>query len=180
MRKPSDAQITDALAPIRARRVPPRHGYECGSSVPYAPSVGAKKPPSLEDRVRQLIRSREVARAAEDAGKETWDEANDFDVGDDYEPDSPYEMELDGIPKEQIAAERAEEARIAAKAKKMEEDRRKPKNAASGSPNASKATLSDNGADAKPRRERSDPQSSSETNKTDDLVDILKRLGYGA
>lgn len=182
-RKPSDAAITQALAPIRSRRAPPRHAYECGSSIPFAPSVGSKKPPSLEDRVRQLIKSREVARLAEESGRETFEEANDFDV-EDFEgydpPGSAYEMELDGIPLEDIRAQRAIEAQEQARIKAKASLPKKSKSASNPPPNPSNNTRSDNGASGSPRRERSDPQSSSKTKSTDDLVDILKRLGYGA
>lgn len=72
------------------------HGHEVVSSVPVAPPVGYKKQPSMFDRVRELIQSERLAAAARDAGFETFEESEDFDIPDDMFPASPYEdLELD-------------------------------------------------------------------------------------
>lgn len=47
---------------------------------------------SYYDEMREFIR-REVSRQAEQQGHETFEEADDFDVGDDYEPSSVYELD---------------------------------------------------------------------------------------
>lgn len=49
---------------------------------------------SYFDHVREFIRQ-EVSRNALETGHETFEEADDFDVGDDYDPSSPYEMQFD-------------------------------------------------------------------------------------
>lgn len=59
-------------------------GMEFPNPVPQAPPLGYKKQPSLMDNIRDMIR-----RASEEAahqGFETEEEADDFEVGDDYDP----------------------------------------------------------------------------------------------
>lgn len=51
---------------------------------------------SLGERVRAAILSEKLAREALEAGQETFDEADDFNVGDDYDPSSPYEEVFEG------------------------------------------------------------------------------------
>lgn len=69
-------------------------GQEIPDPRPMAPPVGYKKQPSMADYVRDAIRSHKLAEEAQELGYETFEDANDFDVGDDFEPDSPYESEL--------------------------------------------------------------------------------------
>lgn len=65
--------------------------------VPVAPPVGYERPPSMIDTVRNMIRSEQLRREVEAAGFETFQEADDFDVGDDYDPSSPYEETFDPV-----------------------------------------------------------------------------------
>lgn len=53
------------------------------SSVPLEPPVGYKKQPSMVDIVREAVRSERLAIEAEAAGYETFEESDDFEVGDD-------------------------------------------------------------------------------------------------
>jgi hypothetical protein len=71
-------------------------GHELPSGVPMAPPLGYKKQPSLHETIRNMIRSERLAQEAATAGFETFDEADDFDVGDDLDPSSPYELEFEG------------------------------------------------------------------------------------
>lgn len=74
-------------------------GAEKNSAIPVAPPVGYVKQPSLAERIRAMVRSEHLRAAAESAGFETFEEAEDFNVGDDYDPRSPYELdESDGVP----------------------------------------------------------------------------------
>lgn len=66
-------------------------GHEIPDSTPMALPVGFKRPESLQDQIRRLIRSERLAMEASSLGRETFEEADDFDVGDDYDPTSPYE-----------------------------------------------------------------------------------------
>lgn len=70
-----------------------KQGREVLDPVPMAPPVDLKAPSEL-DRVRRLIRE-ELSRKAEEHGEETFEEADDFEVGDDYDPTSPYEYEFE-------------------------------------------------------------------------------------
>lgn len=67
---------------------------------PMAVPVGFKKPPDLFEQIRQVVRSEHLRQAASRAGKESFEEADDFYVDDEADPFSPYEEvedpELDG------------------------------------------------------------------------------------
>lgn len=64
---------------------------------PTKPEVplGFKKPETLAEQVHRLVRSAQLREQALAAGHETFEEADDFDVGDDYDPRSPYEEVFD-------------------------------------------------------------------------------------
>lgn len=75
-----------------------RRGYtddgQIVDNTPVAPPVGYKKQPSMVDIIREQIRNHKLALDLDAAGVETFDEADDFDVGDpDDLPRSIYEME---------------------------------------------------------------------------------------
>lgn len=74
------------------------HGYEIVSPLPMAPPVGYKKSPTLAEQIRAMIISEKLRQEAEAAGFETFEEADDFDVGDDFDPTSPYEGDFDPLP----------------------------------------------------------------------------------
>lgn len=76
--------------------------------TPLALPVGFRSPPSLIDQMRSMIR-REFSEAAAMAGRETFEEANDFDVPDDPDdPQTPWEVAADG---DQEVAQGLEDAR---------------------------------------------------------------------
>lgn len=68
---------------------------EVVSAIPVAPPVGYVKQPSLAERIRAMVRSEHLRQAAEAGGYETFEESEDFEVGDDYDPRSPYEEQFD-------------------------------------------------------------------------------------
>lgn len=72
-------------------------GLEMCSSIPVAPPVGLTKRPSIIDQVRRMVRQ-EFSQAAREQGMESFEEADDFDVGDDFDPRSPYEEFFDPPP----------------------------------------------------------------------------------
>lgn len=59
--------------------------------TPVAPPIGYVPEVSMFDRVRDMVR-REMSKAADEQGFETFEEADDFDVDDDAELKSPYEL----------------------------------------------------------------------------------------
>lgn len=75
----------------RKRQLPT--GEEIPDDVPMAPPIGYVRQKSMVEIIREQIRSAALAEAAEAAGAETFDEADDFDIPDDIEPFSAYEME---------------------------------------------------------------------------------------
>lgn len=70
-------------------------GREYPDPTPIAPPLGFIKQPTLAETMRQMIRSEALKNAARESGHETFEEADDFDVGDDYDPRSPYEETFD-------------------------------------------------------------------------------------
>jgi len=73
-------------------------GREKPDPIPLSPPLGYKKHPTLREQIRDMIRSEKLRQEVEAAGLETFEEADDFDVGDDYDPRSPYEEVFDPGP----------------------------------------------------------------------------------
>ena len=66
-------------------------GREIPDKRPIAVPAGWDRPLSLQDQIKRFIRS-EASRAAAAAGEETFEEADDFDVDEDPDPLSVYEL----------------------------------------------------------------------------------------
>lgn len=66
-------------------------GWEVPDSTPVAWPAGVRRPETLTDQIRRLVRM-EVSRAAAEQGLETFEESDDFDVEDEDEFRSPYEL----------------------------------------------------------------------------------------
>lgn len=77
------------------REVIDSEGREILDPTPMEPPVGYSRQPSLSEQIREMVRSEKLRQEAEAAGMETFEEADDFDVGDDYDPTSPYENDFD-------------------------------------------------------------------------------------
>lgn len=70
--------------------------YEEPDPQPIEIPAGFKKPETLAEQVKRLVRSERFAQEMEQSGNETFDEANDFDIEDDmWDPSSPYEEIFD-------------------------------------------------------------------------------------
>lgn len=54
-------------------------------SVPMAPPIGYKRQPSMVEIIRDMVRSEKLAEEARNSGHETFEESEDFDIGDDGE-----------------------------------------------------------------------------------------------
>ncbi len=76
-------------------------GKEWNDLTPVEMPIGYDKPMSLEETMKLFIRD-EISRVAEAKGRESFEEADDFDVGDD-EMVTPYE--LDDMQEDAEAAE---------------------------------------------------------------------------
>lgn len=65
-------------------------------SVPVAPPLGYKRQPSMVEIVRNMVRSEKLAEEARNAGAETFEESEDFDIDDEPEDlRSGWETEFD-------------------------------------------------------------------------------------
>lgn len=76
----------------------PQDGYgrEIPDPTPMAPPLGYVRQPTMVDIMRDMIRSHQLAQEAAAAGYETFEEADDFDVGE-VDPYSPYEGEFEPV-----------------------------------------------------------------------------------
>lgn len=70
-------------------------GYEKLDATPLAPPVGFSQTASMHDLIRAAIQSDRLRQEAEAAGFESFEDADDFDVDDDYDPTTPWEKEFD-------------------------------------------------------------------------------------
>ena len=72
-------------------------GHEALDPNPVEIPAGLRKPESLEERIRRIIRS-SVSDEAAQQGLETFEEANDFEIDDDpVDPETPYETDFDPV-----------------------------------------------------------------------------------
>lgn len=69
-------------------------GHEILDDTPVAMPVGFNRPPTLADQIRAMVKG-ELSRQASEQGLETFEDADDFDVDDDMDPSSPWELNFD-------------------------------------------------------------------------------------
>lgn len=67
------------------------YGREIPDPRPIAVPANWQRPLSLHDQIKRFIRT-EMSRSAEDSGEESFEDADDFDVDEDPDPFSPYEI----------------------------------------------------------------------------------------
>lgn len=94
------------LAKLKSRGLGP-DGRQVPDPTPLAPPIGYKKQPSMVEIVREMVRSERLKQEAEASGHESFEDSEDFDVGDD--PDllhSPWENDFDPPLNELIKAGR--------------------------------------------------------------------------
>lgn len=70
-----------------------RSGVEDLDPSPVAMPLGSRRPERLEDQIARLVRSEQYKMAM--MGDDTIEEANDFDIPEDFDPSSPFETEFD-------------------------------------------------------------------------------------
>jgi len=70
-----------------------QNGHEVLDDTPVSIPLRWSRPPSRLDEIRAHLKI--ISREAEQHGSETFEEADDFDVGDDYDPRSPWELSVD-------------------------------------------------------------------------------------
>lgn len=72
-----------------------QHGRVYLDPTPVAPPVGYVRHKPMHETIREMVRSEALRQAAENAGLETFEDADDFRIGDDFDPMSPYEYNFD-------------------------------------------------------------------------------------
>lgn len=81
------------------------NGEELLDPVPMQPPLGYKKTPTLSEQIAQQVRRMKLELLQDDSVSETEEEADDFEIGDDFEPISPHEN--DHIPSIAVLKKRA-------------------------------------------------------------------------
>lgn len=87
-----DTTKTSGLS--EAKRSPEKHDEDGGEVIdptPMQPPLGYKRSLSLSEQIAQQVRIAHLKILEDSAVSETEDEADDFEVGDEYEPLSKYE-----------------------------------------------------------------------------------------
>lgn len=100
--KPVALELKDYLQKLKSRGLGP-DGRQVPDGTPMAPPIGYKKQQSMVEIVREMVRSERLKQEAENAGAESFEDADDFDVGDD--PDqlkSGWENDFDPPVRELI------------------------------------------------------------------------------
>jgi len=62
---------------------------------PLEPPTGYKRSPPLAEQIRAMMQGEALALAARTSGAETFAESDDFDVADDFDPQSPFEVDFE-------------------------------------------------------------------------------------
>lgn len=91
--RPEEIRKTQTLE--RKKRMS-KDGGEVLDPKPRFVKTGIKKPESIQDQIKRMIRSERMAQAANKEGYESFEEADDFEVGDDYDPKTPWEEDFEG------------------------------------------------------------------------------------
>lgn len=89
-------------------------GRELCDPTPMEPPLGYNPQPSLAEQMRMMIESERLRLAAEAAGYETFEEADDFDMEEDPFPRSPHEDEFSNPLSARELRKRQKEAETAA------------------------------------------------------------------
>lgn len=79
------------------RELQDENGWEIPDPEPVAIPSGFKRPETLAEQVRRLVRSERFNEELKAAGVETFDEADDFEVDEDFDPSTPFETFFDPV-----------------------------------------------------------------------------------
>lgn len=93
--EPANAYVWDGSEWVLRYPYLNKAGAEVNDPTPMEPPLGYMKQPSLADQIRMAVLSQKLADEVAAQGMETFEEADDFEVGDDYDPSSPWENEFD-------------------------------------------------------------------------------------
>lgn len=107
LRRPRRLTLEEYAAKLAAKGLHP-DGTQKLDPRPLAPPVGYKKHPSMVEIVRDMVRGERLRIAALEAGAETFEESEDFEVEDDYFLESPWVNDFDPPIRELVEAGRQE------------------------------------------------------------------------
>lgn len=100
-------------------------GQEVPDPRPIEIPAGFKRPETLAEQVRRLVRSEALALEAQNAGMETFEEAEDFEIDDDmFDPSSPFEEVFDPVLGRGITLEEFRQNEAVYRQRYMEADER--------------------------------------------------------
>lgn len=97
------------------------HGMEELDETPMQPPLGYKRAPTLTEQIRQQVMAHKLELLEQ--MEETEEEADDFEVGEDWEPMSKYEN--DGAPTIQELKAKAQEINAQMQARYMRDAKQK-------------------------------------------------------
>jgi len=101
------SEIEQKLAELHERRLnDPKKRREHLDPTPLAPPIGWSKPRHIVDDIREMVRS-ELSRRAQSQGLESFDEAEDFDIDEEYDPTSPWEQMFEPTPVQELRERQA-------------------------------------------------------------------------
>jgi len=86
-------KATGLSAPKKSLQKHDENGGEILDPTPLEPPLGYRKTPSLSEQIQQQVRIAQLKILEDSLDPETEDEADDFEIGDDYEPLSKHENE---------------------------------------------------------------------------------------
>lgn len=78
-----------------------KNGHEIPSQETSRMPLTMKRPETLTEQVQRLVRTSVSAYAA-NQGDETFEESEDFDIGDDFDPSTPYETYFDPVLQKEL------------------------------------------------------------------------------
>lgn len=84
------------------RQLQTPYGHEVPDSTPVAIPAGFKRPETMEEIVKRMVRT-QISREAAEKGEETFEEADDFEVDDDFDPSTPYEVLFDPVLEREVS-----------------------------------------------------------------------------
>lgn len=70
-------------------------GREIPDPVSLVQEVSWRDPPNIEATIQSFLAEQRIREALHEQGQETFEEADDFEVGDDFDPTSPYEGDFE-------------------------------------------------------------------------------------
>lgn len=105
-RRPAPMTVEEYFQKLLSKGLNP-DGTPILDPTPMAPPIGYKRHPSMVEIVRDMVRSERLRQEAVEAGHETFEESEDFEIDDDPLPlQSPWENQHDPSLEELLAAGR--------------------------------------------------------------------------